>query len=302
MPGTAKCEKVGRLRRTAASDGRIGARLARSLSIEDHASLTATLAAELICIHYSDFDRENAELSLRVAPPAGSSNAAVKEQHWLWYNFCRHRVASISKAMTDEISLADARELLGWIDASIDMRNAIVALNRGLSYHVVKKTPTTLDPDDAVAEADFALIRSVEYFDVRRGVRFSSYACRAMMNRIRRASKPARASDGLEGDNLSLDEEERSLPDDVRTMRRALRENIAGLTPLEHRVLKLRFGLDQSCNVRRGNDWFCGSRVWHVGDAGEEEPRSVASRAGLTLVGLGEVEQRALTKLRAALA
>ncbi|MEW5915954.1 MAG: sigma-70 family RNA polymerase sigma factor [Gemmatimonadota bacterium] len=251
-------------------------------------------------------------MTLRTDPPADSPKA-VKPEHWLWYNCCRCRVAKLVARVDGELTARAARELLGWLNLALTMRNAIVAANRGLSYHVANKIRgLPMDADDIVSEADTALIRSVEYFDFRRGVMFSSYAVRAMINRIRRACRPSHATDGLEADTIAGEEDDSFLDPDIAAIRRVLRENAAGLSPLEHRVLKLRFGLERSCDPREAVEqrenagpegWFFPEPrgAWHDEDADAVGCRRAAQLARLTVEGAAEIERRALEKLAMAL-
>lgn len=312
MPRKATGSNSGVFNRQPARRAHLPARLVRSLGAEDRARLEAALSSDLLSVFYAEFGGTRAAFTLRVDPPADTPKA-VRGEHWLWYNYCRCRVAKTVAALDDELTARGARELLGWLDLALTMRNAIVAANRGLSYHVANKVRNIpMETDDVVSEADTALIRSVEYFDFRRGLMFSSYAVRSMINRIRRACRPMRASDGLEADAIADEEDDGFMDPDIARMRHVLRDNLAGLSPLEHRVLKLRFGLERSCDpveaVRQREQagpepWFFPESrgAWLDEEVDAVGCRRAAQAAQLTLVGVEEVERRALAKLAAAL-
>jgi len=75
-------------------------------------------------------------------------------------------------------------------DGSTEARNRIVEENLGLCYYVAvrlrHRAPPGLDVDDLVAAGVFGLMRAVERFDPSRGVKFSTYAVKAISSHIRR--------------------------------------------------------------------------------------------------------------------
>ena len=61
----------------------------------------------------------------------------------------------------------------------------LAADNRGLAYHIAKQLRNHgVDREDLESEALAALCRAAAFFDPSRGIKFSSYACRAIVFKL----------------------------------------------------------------------------------------------------------------------
>lgn len=126
------------------------------------------------------------------------------------------------------------------------VRDYIVAENMGLVYATMNRWGVSdREWDDAFSEASLALVRTVERFDPLRGVRFGTYACKAIMFELIRARKLAgrrqeRFGASLENcmaEAVTVDSAVNLMAEDVR------RKMEDGLTERESHILSARFGL-----------------------------------------------------------
>ncbi|UCC30494.1 MAG: sigma-70 family RNA polymerase sigma factor [Phycisphaerales bacterium] len=145
---------------------------------------------------------------------------------------------------------ASAADRMAWSSRWSLIRNYIVEQNVGLAYTMAARFRCDeVEWDDLRSEALFALVRAVGGFDLQCGVRFSTYACNAIIHALIRAAKQAsqyRARVRAEYDSLF----ERPAPADpwselfVDRLNLALEENRANLTNREATVLSRRFPRD----------------------------------------------------------
>ncbi|KPK78923.1 MAG: hypothetical protein AMJ81_14345, partial [Phycisphaerae bacterium SM23_33] len=144
---------------------------------------------------------------------------------------------------------------------------------------------------DLVSEGNMALLRAIDKFDVCRGFKFSTYACRAILKAFHRlATKigtyrerfPTEYDPEMEGS----DEVERRHVDQrdlaVEDVQRVLIRNVAGLSDVERAIIGARFAVDG----------------YHQAKTLEQVGRMV----GLSKERVRQVQNEALAKLRAALA
>lgn len=128
------------------------------------------------------------------------------------------------------------------------IREHIVEKNMGLVYSMIARFGSrSVDEDDMLSDALFALARAVDRFNPWRGYRFSTYACNVIARALMRRGKQEshyRKRFPVQHD-VSFERPARS-PDDqtelyVERLHRALRGNLGDLTELESRILAQRF-------------------------------------------------------------
>ena len=72
--------------------------------------------------------------------------------------------------------------MLRWYRTAKGYREQIAETNLALVLAMAKRTRMSeVDFADLVSEGNMALLRSVDKFDCRRGFKFSTYACRAIL-------------------------------------------------------------------------------------------------------------------------
>jgi len=206
-----------------------------------------------------------------VEPDEGSLFAAL---HTCAYQAARRR---------DRTRVPEAQRVR-WADRWQIIRACLVEKNLGLVYSTVRRFGSrSIDADDLLSDALYALTRAVDRFNPWKGFRFSTYACnvivRALMRRVRQESKyrqlfPARyqvVPDRPEG-----------LPDFqaevyIERLKRARDWNLGNLSSLESHILAQRFPTEPKTQLS----------LQKVGDG-----------VGLSKERVRQIEKRAIRKLR----
>ena len=143
---------------------------------------------------------------------------------------------------------------------------------------------------ELISEGNLALLRSVEKFDVSRGFKFSTYACRAILKSFNRlATKtgryrsrfPTEYDPDLERSDYDDVKHDRQHEDAMDSLRDILFDNRAELSELEQTVVRERFALNPSGRKRTLAE--------------------VGQMVGLTNERVRQLQNSALSKLRAAL-
>ncbi|MEM8494570.1 MAG: sigma factor, partial [Planctomycetota bacterium] len=121
----------------------------------------------------------------RLGKSASKTMTAAEERViFAQYNYCRFRVATIREGLVHEPNPdADtARTMLDWHRKARAYREQIAGLNLALVLAMAKRV-RGFDNDftEMISEGNMALLRSVDKFDITRGFKFSTYACRAIL-------------------------------------------------------------------------------------------------------------------------
>jgi RNA polymerase sigma factor (sigma-70 family) len=107
------------------------------------------------------------------------------EHHqFLKYNYARHLIAKGKKRLTVATNFRVYRQL-GILAAIADQcEHDMVQRNLRLVVHWAKKFVgrSPFDLDELISQGNVALIRAVQLFDVKHGVRFVTYASRSVQN------------------------------------------------------------------------------------------------------------------------
>jgi RNA polymerase sigma factor (sigma-70 family) len=234
-----------------------------------------------------------------VTDSAATTPASDAEQRlFLRLNYCRYRVLCILRqAGTRPLSAAETRELLAWEQASVETRGEIVRVNLPLVLAMAKRTKVTgVDPCDLISEGNLALMRSVDKFDCRRGYRFSTYACRAILKSFSRVATrtsrhrsyfPTEFDPTLERGDSAERRRAKVEGDCVDELKSILGQNLADLTDVEQTVIRARFALEARA-------------------ADADVPRvktleQVGEMIGVTKERVRQIQNKALAKLRTAL-
>lgn len=113
---------------------------------------------------------------------------------FLRYNYARSHLSKLAEKQHEHATKTLALAMLEWHDRMQDIRSDLVNANMSLVMAMAKRVriPNT-DFSDLVSEGNMALLRAIERFDVSRGFKFSTYACRAILKGFKRlASKAGR--------------------------------------------------------------------------------------------------------------
>lgn len=210
---------------------------------------------------------------------------------FLRYNYARYRLAKLLEAQRRRRSGARAREMIAWHDRVMAVRSDLVTANMGLVLAMTKRTRIPgVDLPELISEGNMALLRSVEKFDVLRGFKFSTYACRAILKGFNRlASKtiryrtrfPVEYEPEMEKSDYDVMRHEMAHAESVEDLQGILLDNRADLTGLEAEIVRERFAID------------AGGKKRTLAEVGR--------KVGLTNERVRQVQNVALGKLRTAM-
>jgi len=180
-------------------------------------------------------------------------NSRDEASLFLKYNYARHRLAKLVVAQSRRRSLARARQMVLWQRRAAQARCDLVRANMALVLSMAKRTRIpNVEFTELVSEGNMALLRSVEKFDISRGFKFSTYACRAILKSFNRlATKtgryrqhfPTEFDPDLERSDHDERRHERRWDDSVDAVREILARNRAGLSELERTIVLERFAI-----------------------------------------------------------
>lgn len=221
--------------------------------------------------------------------------AAQERVLFLQFNYTRFRVAELKKEIGEgPVRAEDARELLRWQDRAEAYRDQIAQTNLALVLAMAKRTRMSeVDFSDLVSEGNMALLRAIDKFDVARGFKFSTYACRAILKAFSRVgvklSKyrqifPTDFDPKLEKSDYMERKREGQEDDAVDELRAIIRENRAELTDIEQEVLEHRFAL--------------GKNREHAPEANPLTLEQVGKIIGVTKERVRQIQNKALDKIR----
>ena len=231
-----------------------------------------------------------------IAPTGGKGRTTLSardEKHlFLQYNYARYRLARLIVLQRKRRTAARAADMVLWYSRAMNCRAAITRANMALVLAMAKRTRIpNVEFSELVSEGNMALLRSVEKFDVARGFKFSTYACRAILKSFNRmATKtgryrqhfPTEFDPDLERSDYDVMKHDIQHNDSLDALREILSQNRANLSEIEQLVVMERFSL--------GRDGEKGRTLAEVGKL-----------VGLTNERVRQIQNLALGKLKAAL-
>jgi len=217
---------------------------------------------------------------------------AEEEVLFLRYNYAKYRLSRLVERRPTPRSETKARAAVYWRRMQLRARAELTQANLALVTAMAQRAHVPhAEFGDLISEGNLALLRSIERFDVSRGFKFSTYACRAILKSFSRLARrlgryrqrfPVEFDPDYEqGDHLSH-RREADWSDALEDLREVLAGNLGQLTDLEQRVLWERF-FDAEPNAKR--------TLAEVG-------RSV----GFSTERVRQIQHQALRKVRVALA
>jgi len=229
-----------------------------------------------------------------IAQSAPSSSLLTTEQEkhlFLRYNYARCRAQSAVKKFRTHPGKQIVREIAEWYKRVRDTRDVITRANLALVLAMAKRTRMSdVDFGELVSEGNMALLRAVEKFDVARGFKFSTYACRAilkafsriaMKNSRYRQAFPTEFDPTMEKSDYQETRRADVEQDAVEELQRIIGENRAQLSDVEKTVIQARFA------INRGQD------------APALTLEEVGRVIGVTKERVRQIQNKALEKLRA---
>jgi RNA polymerase sigma factor (sigma-70 family) len=164
------------------------------------------------------------------------------------YNYVKSRIDANTRKRS-----RSKRELSKWNNRLREVKNDLVSANMPLVLQMAKRCRIpNVDFPEMISEGSLALLRAIEKFDVTRGFKFSTYACRVILRGFNRMATNtgkyhSKCTIGLNPD-LEKGQTDEEI-DEVRTasalsdLKEILDNNTAELTDMEMTVVNERFGL-----------------------------------------------------------
>ena len=289
----------------------------RRLSLRDEAILKQILSEKYEHVHDEMFDQSNAEKKLLLEsgqikrpdvswyrpvvdnPPdhvrpssVGTVLLTAAEEQTLFrqFNYCRFRVINLKTEVgTSPITSKHALEILAWHRRAEKLREQIVQTNLALVLAMAKRTRMTeVDFADLVSEGNMALLRAVNKFDVSRGFKFSTYACRAILKAFSRMgvsqSKyrqlfPTDFDPKLERSDYMESKRAGHEEDCVDEVRDIVVRNRADLSDIEQSVIEHRFSLCDRPPTIPGDKPLTLEQVGRIIGVTKERVRQIQNKA-----------------------
>jgi RNA polymerase sigma factor (sigma-70 family) len=226
------------------------------------------------------------------AAPSSSLLSTEQEKHlFLRYNYARMRAQQAVKHFRVHPGKLIAREIALWYGRVRETREMITQANLALVLAMAKRTRMSeVDFGELVSEGNMALLRAVEKFDISRGFKFSTYACRAILKAFSRIALktsryrqafPTEFDPAMERSNYQETRRADIEQDAVEELQQIIGENRAQLSDVEKTVIQARFAINQ-------------------GDTAQALTLEEVGRViGVTKERVRQIQNKALEKLRA---
>lgn len=210
---------------------------------------------------------------------------------FLRYNYARFRLAKLQKSQNRRLSVSRASRMVLWYKRALEAQASLVRANMALVLAMAKRTRIpNVEFSELISEGNMALLRSVEKFDVSRGFKFSTYACRAILKSFNRlATKtgryrqhfPTEFDPDLERSDYDVLRHEIQREESVDALRDILARNKAQLSDVERTIVIERFAIAS------------GGKGMTLAEVGK--------LVGLTNERVRQIQNLALAKIKAAL-
>jgi len=175
---------------------------------------------------------------------------------FLRFNFCKRKLTGLQKRIKREGLTRETAELfLEWHRRFEHFREYLVRTNLALVLAMAKRTRLgDVDFAEIVSEGNMALMRAVDKFNVDRGFKFSTYACRAILKAFSRtalkASRhrtrfPVEFEPDMEKSDWSDRKRDIVEEDCIDELKQIVDRNLADLTDVESTVIQRRFNWQQ---------------------------------------------------------
>jgi RNA polymerase sigma factor (sigma-70 family) len=175
---------------------------------------------------------------------------------FLRFNLSKKRLTQLQKIIKREgLTRERAEKFLEWHRRFEHFREYLVRTNLALVLAMAKRTRLgDVDFAEVVSEGNMALIRAVDKFNVDRGFKFSTYACRAILKAFSRtalkASRhrtrfPVEFEPDMEKSDWSDRKRDMVEEDCIDELKQIVDRNLAELSNVEETVIRRRFNWQQ---------------------------------------------------------
>jgi len=182
-------------------------------------------------------------------------SAKEEQAMFLRYNYSKLKLSALQTQAKDGLTKQLAQELVLWHHRTEHFREYLTRTNLALVLAMAKRTRLgDIDFAEVVSEGNMALLRAVDKFNVERGFKFSTYACRAILKAFSRTAQkhgrhrtrfPVEFEPDLEKSDWSDRKRDAVQDDIVDELKQIVDRNLADLSGIEQTVIKQRFNWDQ---------------------------------------------------------
>jgi RNA polymerase primary sigma factor len=176
---------------------------------------------------------------------------------FLRFNFSKRKLSRLQKLIKKSgLTRKRAEDVIEWHRRFEHFREYLVRTNLALVLAMAKRTRLgDVDFAEIVSEGNMALIRAVDKFNVDRGFKFSTYACRAILKAFSRTSLkssrhksrfPVEFEPDMEKSDWTDRRRDAVEEDCVDELRAIVNRNLADLSQVEETVIRRRFNWEQN--------------------------------------------------------
>jgi RNA polymerase sigma factor (sigma-70 family) len=210
---------------------------------------------------------------------------------FLRYNYAKRRLGEVKRKIKKTTLTRElAEQILHWHRRFEHYREYLVRTNLALVLAMAKRTRLgQVDFAEIVSEGNMALLRAVDKFNIERGFKFSTYACRAILKAFSRSALkasrhrnhfPVEFEPDLEKSDW-IDRRRETVEEEcIDELKAIVDRNLADLTHVEQTVIRRRFNWQEQ----------------------EESPltlEEVGKIIGVTKERVRQIQNKALAKIRA---
>jgi RNA polymerase primary sigma factor len=209
---------------------------------------------------------------------------------FLRFNYSKLRLSRLKKKIEKEgLTREMGEEFLEWHRKFEHFREYLVRTNLALVLAMAKRTRLgDIDFAEIVSEGNMALLRAIDKFNVERGFKFSTYACRAILKAFSRTALksnrhktrfPVEFEPDFEKSDWADRRRNQVEEDCVDELKQIVDRNLAELSNIEQTVIRRRFNWEQE----------------------EESPltlEEVGQIIGVTKERVRQIQNKALLKIR----
>jgi len=220
-------------------------------------------------------------------------SASEEKLMFLRFNFAKRKLGLLQKkAKSTEMTRELADLVVEWHRRFEHFREYLVRTNLALVLAMAKRVRLgDVDFAEVVSEGNMALLRAVEKFNVDRGFKFSTYACRAILKAFSRTAMkanrhrvkfPVEFEPDLEKSDWADKRRDQVEEDCIDELKTIVDRNLADLSSVEETVIRRRFNWDQT-------------------DDSSLTLEDVGKIIGVTKERVRQIQNKALEKIRATL-
>jgi RNA polymerase primary sigma factor len=209
---------------------------------------------------------------------------------FLRFNFAKRRLTRLqAKARKDGLTRELGEQFLEWHRRFEHYREYLVRTNLALVLAMAKRTRLgDVDFAEVVSEGNMALIRAVEKFNVDKGFKFSTYACRAILKAFSRTALkssrhrmrfPVEFEPEMEKSDWSDRKRDAVEEDCLDELKAIVNRNLADLSSVEETVIRRQFN-------------------WNQEDDATLTLEEVGQIIGVTKERVRQIQNKALAKIR----